>query len=234
MALEDNQSDILRKALAMRGLSCADVPRDALSFDRFIENELGLNSVAYHGIPTYEPQPILPRGLVRHALPYTWGTVNIWTLETEQGTIAVDSGCSPEQLRLATPQSPALLLLTHSHADHAGGLAAAHCSVCGDGFPMPPPQWGEWGIRSFSLVGHTPTAQGFVLTQGACTLFFTGDALFAGSVGKISCAVRDAVPLLRRVMSSLPQETILCPGHGPASVLGIEERHNPFLAGKEE
>lgn len=233
MSLEDDQSDILRKALAMRGLSHADVPRDSALFDRFIEQELGLNPIAYHGIPTYEPQAVLPRGLVRHALPYTWGMVNIWTLQTEQGMVVVDSGCSPAQLSSVAP-SPSLLLLTHAHADHAGGLAAARCLVCGDGFSSPPPRWGEWNIRNISLIGHTPTAQGFILTHRTWTLFFTGDALFAGSVGKLSCARREAVPLLRGILSGLPEETILCPGHGPASTRWQEECYNPFLADKKE
>lgn len=234
MPLEDNQSDILRKALAMRGLSHADVPCDAALFDRFIERELGLDPAAYHDLPTYDPQVGLPCGLERHPVPYTWGTVNIWTLQTERGTLVVDSGCSEEQLRSVTASPPALMLLTHAHADHAGGLGAVNGVICGDGFPPPPPQWGEWKIRSLSLVGHTPTAQGFVLTHGAWTLFFTGDALFAGSVGKVSCARREAVPMLRRILSSLSEETILCPGHGPATVRWLEERHNPFLAGKKE
>ncbi|MCD7798537.1 MAG: MBL fold metallo-hydrolase [Akkermansiaceae bacterium] len=232
MELEDGQSDILRKALAMRGLSGVSPPSDPSAFELFLERELGLNAAAFHGIPAYAPAVELPAGLERHAMPYPWGSVNIWTLQTPQGTLAVDTGCSPAQLRRALGgRRPSLLLLTHSHSDHAGGLAAAHCPVYGSGRPPLPGQWGDCTLRMAELAGHTPDSCGFVLTRGGRTLFFTGDALFAGSIGNAPEEPFRVVPRLRRILSELPPETLLCPGHGPATSRRLEERNNPFLAG---
>ncbi|MGC9054130.1 MAG: MBL fold metallo-hydrolase, partial [Candidatus Hydrogenedens sp.] len=60
---------------------------------------------------------------------------------------------------------------------------------------------------------------------------FTGDALFAGSVGG-TVSLREAkqqVEAIKKRILALREHTLVLTGHGPASSVGIEKRFNPFL-----
>jgi len=56
-----------------------------------------------------------------------------------------------------------------------------------------------------------------------------GDAMFAGSMGGGMVSYADALQTNRDKIMTLPDETILCPGHGPMTTVGEEKRHNPFF-----
>lgn len=61
---------------------------------------------------------------------------------------------------------------------------------------------------------------------------FVGDALFAGSVGRTDLPGGDSQTLLdsiRRDIYSLPDETKVYPGHGPATTVGREKKSNPYV-----
>jgi len=61
---------------------------------------------------------------------------------------------------------------------------------------------------------------------------FSGDTLFAGGIGRFDFPGGDEALLLRGIgeqILSLPDETIIYPGHGPATTVGEEKRSNPFL-----
>ena len=76
--------------------------------------------------------------------------------------------------------------------------------------------------------GHTPDS----ISLAFPGIVFTGDALFAGSVGGTSspgCA-KQQIDAIRRHILSLPDDYEVHPGHGPASTIGIERRGNPFFA----
>ena len=63
---------------------------------------------------------------------------------------------------------------------------------------------------------------------------FTGDALFAGSIGRTDMPGGDYATLLRsihRELLTLPDACPVYPGHGPATTVGHERRTNPFLKG---
>ncbi len=78
--------------------------------------------------------------------------------------------------------------------------------------------------------GHSPGGVSFVNDAGRRV--FTGDALFAGSVGRTDLPGGDARLLLNSIRSqiiSLPADYTVLPGHGPASTVGHEQRSNPFL-----
>ena len=62
---------------------------------------------------------------------------------------------------------------------------------------------------------------------------FSGDLLFAGSVGRVDLPGADWDTLLasvRMLAERLPPETVVHPGHGPETTLGVELARNPFLA----
>ena len=83
--------------------------------------------------------------------------------------------------------------------------------------------------------GHTPGSVTFRLPAAAdpATLF-SGDLLFAGSIGRTDLPGGDYATILdslARVCLPMPDETVVLAGHGPQSTIGAERASNPFLAG---
>ncbi len=77
--------------------------------------------------------------------------------------------------------------------------------------------------------GHSPG--GVSLRIGDAV--FTGDALFAGSIGRSDFHNSDGAALLegiRTKLLTLPDDVVVYSGHGPATTIGRERRTNPFLA----
>ena len=84
---------------------------------------------------------------------------------------------------------------------------------------------------------HTPGH-----TQGSVCLHFAplkllvaGDTLFAGSIGRTDLPGGDfgqIIDSLHSRLLTLPDETKVLPGHGPATTIGEERRSNPFLQGR--
>ena len=56
-----------------------------------------------------------------------------------------------------------------------------------------------------------------------------GDALFAQSMGGGMVSYRDALETNRKALFTLPDDTVVCPGHGPMTSIGEEKRVNPFF-----
>jgi glyoxylase-like metal-dependent hydrolase (beta-lactamase superfamily II) len=87
---------------------------------------------------------------------------------------------------------------------------------------------GEVSLKVLHTPGHSP--------GGICLLeegmVFTGDALFAGSIGRTDLPGGDLMTLLGSIktnLMNLPDDTKVFSGHGPASTIGDERRENPFL-----
>jgi glyoxylase-like metal-dependent hydrolase (beta-lactamase superfamily II) len=67
-------------------------------------------------------------------------------------------------------------------------------------------------------------------------IMFSGDLLFAGSIGRTDLPGGDTAAMmdsLARVCLTLPDETRVLPGHGPQTTIGVERVSNQFLAGLE-
>jgi len=80
--------------------------------------------------------------------------------------------------------------------------------------------------------GHTPGSVSFALDAGSRTLLLTGDTLFRGSVGRWDLggtSLEDIVTSIRRQLFAYADDTIVVPGHGPSTTIGLEKRENPFL-----
>jgi len=80
-----------------------------------------------------------------------------------------------------------------------------------------------------AVPGHSPAH----LAYYADGCLFSGDVLFAGSVGRTDLPGADWDTLMasiRSLVEAYPQETIVYPGHGPVTTLGDELVRNPFLA----
>jgi hydroxyacylglutathione hydrolase len=87
------------------------------------------------------------------------------------------------------------------------------------------------GSLSFDVL-HTPGHSPGGMSLRIGTNVFTGDALFAGSIGRSDFQNSDGRALIQGIQTkllSLPDETIVYSGHGPATSIGKERRENPFL-----
>ncbi len=84
-------------------------------------------------------------------------------------------------------------------------------------------------FETLRVPGHSP---GHLAYHADGTLF-SGDVLFAGSVGRTDLPGADwdtLVETLRALTERFPPDTVVYPGHGPPTTLGTELARNPFLA----
>ncbi len=256
--LEDDFTYVLRKALmgqaiapeqasARTGLSADDV--DAFlegSFNpdtaRALAEALGLNAEAFSRHNSYQPAPLDLKNIVRLDLPFGDERVNAWLIEKNGTRVLIDAGFKPHDLKASlSGRLPDHVFITHSHIDHVGALdhfVAGKIPTYSADLPetihLAPGtavSCGPLTIRACDLSGHAIPSLGYHVDGLPRPLLVTGDALFAGSMGgcKSAQAYQLALSRLNAVLTGLPDDTILLPGHGPATTLGEERRSNPFL-----
>ncbi len=76
--------------------------------------------------------------------------------------------------------------------------------------------------------GHTPGG----ITLYICGCLFTGDTLFAGSVGRTDMwggSMNRLLESINKKIVPLPEDTVVYPGHGPPTTVGEEKKQNPFI-----
>lgn len=186
---------------------------------------------------------------------------NCYLLAPEGGgdCVIVDPGedvAGPLEAALSTHGlTPVAMLATHGHPDHvasADEIGARH------GIPLylheadRPLLGRDAGERKDGIVpladgplalagleitvsatpGHTAGSVVFGLTSAeGGRIVLTGDSLFAGSIGRSAGDGDELVRSLGAKVMTLPDETVVLPGHGPATTIGQERAGNPFLAG---
>jgi hydroxyacylglutathione hydrolase len=149
------------------------------------------------------------------------------------------------------------ILITHKHADHcdaavdvakafpdarivmhaldvhAIGSLASKATLVRDGETLP---FGDDAtIRMLHTPGHTDGSSCYIF-QDAPTrsggALFSGDTLFAASVGGAYGDASTYADILHSIQSklfTLPDDTVVMPGHGPPTTIGLEKEHNPFF-----
>ncbi|NLW22740.1 MAG: MBL fold metallo-hydrolase [Tissierellia bacterium] len=76
--------------------------------------------------------------------------------------------------------------------------------------------------------GHTPGGISIKIGNN----IFTGDTLFAGSIGRTDfprSSYKDIIRSIKERIIIYPDDTIVYPGHGPSSTIGTEKESNPFI-----
>ena len=139
-----------------------------------------------------------------------------------------------------------LILLTHAHLDHIADLsrlvkqtgAPVYLSKR-ESAPLAQPiaegkkfRAGKIEIESRLTWGHSEGGMTYVVASLARPIAVVGDSLFAGSMGGGNVSYEEALKNNLEKILTLPDETILCPGHGPMTTVGEEKMHNPFFAGR--
>lgn len=89
---------------------------------------------------------------------------------------------------------------------------------------------GDGRLKVLHVPGHSKGS--IALYDKDDNFVITGDALFAGSIGRTDLPGGNYGELLDSIKNkllTLPEETVVYPGHGPATTIGTEKRYNPFL-----
>jgi len=97
-----------------------------------------------------------------------------------------------------------------------------------------PLRFGRYQVRVLHTPGHCPGGVCLAVSKEgeSRSTLFVGDTLFAGSIGRTDLPGGDMETLLRsirEVLFAFPDDTVVWPGHGPATTIGHERRTNPFL-----
>jgi len=92
-------------------------------------------------------------------------------------------------------------------------------------------RFGNTELLVLHVPGHTAGGLAFYSEKNGCV--FSGDALFAGSIGRSDLPGGNAETLLRSIKNQLfvlPQSTVVYSGHGIETTIGIEMKSNPYFA----
>jgi hydroxyacylglutathione hydrolase len=197
----------------------------------------------------YRPKEVKIDGLAQFNTPYHDMQVNaylVWDPASREA-VAFDTGadCSP-MLEYAKKHNLTikLILLTHAHPDHVADLArltnatgapiylsnherASGAQPIEEGKAF---RVGNLAIESRLTWGHSPGGMTFVVSGLEHPMALVGDSLFAGSMGGGNISYPDALRNNLEKILTLPDDTVLCPGHGPLTTVDEEKKHNPFFA----
>ncbi|MEX1119503.1 MAG: MBL fold metallo-hydrolase [Terrimicrobiaceae bacterium] len=219
---------------------------------RAMSAELGLNAPALIalGEGTYRPAEIVLKGLAGFNSPFEDMTVNsyvVWDEKTRDAVIFDTGADATELLEFLGKEglTTKLVLITHTHGDHileldrvlekTGApafvgdkepvLEGATAFPAGKTFLL-----GSLSIETRLTWGHAQGGITYVVHGLERPLAVVGDAIFAGSMGGGGVSYADALRTNREEIFSLPDETVIAPGHGPLTTVGEQKISNPFLA----
>jgi glyoxylase-like metal-dependent hydrolase (beta-lactamase superfamily II) len=215
-------------------------------------NEIGLCALGCGRYPLPE-LPALPFCVHPLHMSHGIGVANAY-LVSECGSshgVLFDTGPGIEALELVWPKSIRevdAVFTTHVEAEHAGGLCAVverfgvEAAFCPAGARAPCGRasgegetWraGPFEVTTFSTPGHCSAHNCYVVrstrARAGVPLLISGDLLFAGSVGGAHFCERQLRLHLDRMLTAVPPETVIAPGHGPMTTVRNERQFNPFV-----
>jgi glyoxylase-like metal-dependent hydrolase (beta-lactamase superfamily II) len=90
--------------------------------------------------------------------------------------------------------------------------------------------FGNTALKALSTPGHSPGGLSFYCEKDHCV--FTGDTLFHRDIGRTDLWEGDEnvlIQAIRNQLLTLPDNTVVFPGHGPSSSIAEEKQRNPYL-----
>jgi hydroxyacylglutathione hydrolase len=278
MALEDDFSDIIKKARTGQQRSLTDLARlSGLPESEVADLERGHaprhpeQVTALAKALGLRPEPLeqiaanswVPRAVTSvDGLDIVLGSiggyeVKGYVLHNAGEAVMIDTGYNPQaMLDLLARRGLRLkaVCLTHGHTDHANGLQEIlavwpvpvylgpgdrdllNWTPPGDVLRVPEDghqvQVGALSISCMPTPGHTPGGICYRVDRNERPLCFVGDTLFAGSIGRSNPAnlYQTHLESVRQRVLKLHRDTLLFPGHGPATTVREELVHNPFVS----
>ena len=113
------------------------------------------------------------------------------------------------------------LLNTHLHLDHVFGKHLHDGDII---------TFGNTRLEAIHVPGHSPGSLVYYCANEHC--IFSGDVLFQGSIGRADLTGGNFDELIEHICSrlfTLPNDTVVYPGHGAPTTIGIEKSDNPFF-----
>ena len=195
------------------------------------------------------PSLLIVDCLYQFNLPFGDMHVNVYVVWDKQSKSAwiFDSGPLAEPILGFLNQKSLTvnaIFLTHTHRDHIACLdnlrhgsgnpsvyvheleAIDGCTSIREGFEH---RADGLSLSALHTHGHALGGITYVIKGLEKPVAIVGDAVFAGSMGGGMISYTDALHTNREKILSLPEETILCPGHGPLTKVAWEKKHNPFF-----
>jgi glyoxylase-like metal-dependent hydrolase (beta-lactamase superfamily II) len=198
----------------------------------------------------WRPQPVVLEGLAQFNTPYHDMIVNacvVWDPATKEAA-AFDTGASCAPMLDFIKQNALNLthiFITHTHPDHVLDLDKLRAATgCAAVFSHAREPWSgtttfeigkdsSWSLGALridarSTCGHSKGGVTYVVRGLKQPVAVVGDALFSSSMGGGMVSYADALATNRKEIFTLPDDTVICPGHGPLTTVGEEKKHNPF------
>lgn len=209
---------------------------------------LRADAVVELGKQSWAPQEYAVDGLLSFNTAHGDMRVNsylVYDLLTKVGLVFDTGGDSAELLKFARLRlvRVKMVFLTHIHPDHVAELtricrntgAKAYVSelepiegaetiAAGKEFSI-----GNFDVKALQTSGHAKGGLTYYLTGLKQPVAFCGDAIFAGSMGGGMYSYEEALRTTRENILSLPDNTLLCPGHGPMTTVAEQKLHNAFF-----
>ena len=212
---------------------------------------LNADALVLLGQSTWRPKDVNLTGLALFNTTFGDMTVNayvVWDPVSKEAAI-FDSGADATEM-IAFAQKEGLnvqgVWVTHTHGDHIEDIPAIvrafDCPVyvgdkehanfgtafsAGESYSV-----GGLSIETRLTWGHAQGGITFVVTGLDRPVAVVGDALFAQSMGGGMVSFKDALETSGQEIMTLPDDTVICPGHGPMTSVGEEKQVNPFFAGR--
>lgn len=221
-------------------------------------NPIRLGDIAFHRYVPKPTPSVLEKSvltIIGHVGKYEVKGYLVVDPSTKEAAM-IDTANNPEGMIDAISKNGwklKFILLTHTHQDHIGGLKEILEQIKvpvyvsqeevdnlgglwdskkdrmvreGDKIIL-----GKIGFDVLEIPGHTAGGRGYFSSKSIPPFGFFGDSIFAGSLGR-AYSINSYPDLLRSVKDKvfvLDEDTVIYPGHGPATTVGEEMVHNPFF-----
>jgi len=250
--LEDEFGDIIKKASSGLKISSAELSdktgvslediKDLISYKlipsknqiKIIAEILKLNEEKLTKIvlEKWEPSNKSHPDVIKIEQEIDGSKVNSYIIKDYNEALIIDTGLDAKSILKSLEKNelvPIAILITHNHSDHISGIEGLQeeyiCEVYQDNEESML-KLEDFKIKVLKTPGHTFNHNCF-LYKNYC---FVGDLLFAGSIGGSNeVPYQTHLESIRKKILSLPDSTLLFPGHGPVTSVKEEKNNNPFF-----
>ena len=245
--LEDDFNDVLAKAIRGKGFDTNSLNLDPIrlrnclngNFDeqiiKSLATHLDLNTEKLLNLPNYQPEVSFPNAVKTFTSPFGHLGVNAFTVETDTHILIFDTGTNAQEcLNYLSehPEKEKHLFITHNHYDHTDCEPdlRPHLKSSQMLEPNKSLTFANITLKALDVAGHLPKATAYYITGLETPICIIGDAIFAGSIGKVPQNLyKQALSNIRENIITLPADTLILNGHGPSTSVGLEIENNPFF-----